>query len=416
VSVDRPLDATFKRNRDRRRSLAMALGVAGLAGVFGWGTSWLRPSVSRAAIRTASVDRGPVEATITAAGTVVPEIEMVLSSPVDARVLRILKRPGAAVVRGDAILELDLQASRVAADKLTREVALKENQRTQARLGLEKALADLLGREQIKRLQLEANRSQLSRNRQLREAGLLSLEVLKQSELAEAQCAIELTQLEAETRNARASTSAQLDGLALELATLGNEAAEARRQLDLGTTRSDRDGVLTWTVADEGIAVRKGDVIARVADLRSYRVEATVSDIHAQTLRAGLPANVRVGAEPLAGEVTEVRPTIQNGVVAFSVGLRNPSSALLKSNLRVDVDVITDRKPSALRLGRGPALGGAGSEDVFVIRGERAVRTPVHLGLAGFDRVEVLDGLREGDVVIVSDTGAYAQAKEVGIR
>jgi HlyD family secretion protein len=414
--VDRPLDATFKRGRDRRRSLAVALGVAGLAGAFGWGTSWLRPSVARTAIRTASVDRGPIEATISASGTVIPEIEMVLSSPVDARVVRILKRPGAPVAKGDPILELDLQGSRVAADKVTREVALKENQRTQARLALEKALNDLEGREQIKRLQLESNRSQLSRNRQLREAGLLSLEILKQSELAEAQCAIELKQLEGEAQNAQGSTNAQLDGLALELASLRNEAAEARRQLDLGTTRSDRDGVLTWTVADEGIAVHKGDVIARVADLRSFRVEATVSDIHAHALRAGLPTTVRLGDERLRGTISDVSPTIQNGVMTFSASLEDRSSPLLKSNLRVDVEVITDQKADALRLGRGPAVGGAGSQDLFVIRGERAVRIPVHLGLSSFDRVEVLDGLREGEVVIVSDMNAYAKAKEIGLR
>lgn len=414
--MDRPLDAAYRLRRDRRRLLAAALSVAGVAAAFTWGTSWLRPSVARAAIRTARVDRGPIEATITASGTVEPEFEMVLSSPVDARVVRILKRPGAAVAKGDPILELDLQGTRVAADKLARDVAVKENQRTQARLNLEKSLNDLEGREQIKRLQLESSRAQLSRNRQLHEAGLLSLENLRQSELTEAQCAIELRQIEAEARNARTATSAQLDGLALELANLRNEALEARRQLDLATTRSDRDGVLTWTVSDEGIAVRKGDVIARVADLRSFRVEATVSDIHARALRPGLPATVRIGGDRLLGNVSEVRPTIQNGVVGFLVSLEERSSPLLKSNLRVDVDVITDHKSGALRLSRGPAVGGSGSQDVFVIRGARAVRTPVHLGLSSFDRVEVVDGLQEGDEVIVSDLNAQAKAREIVVR
>ncbi len=362
------------------------------------------------------MDRGPIEATISASGTVVPEVEMVLSSPVDARVVRILKRPGAPVAQGDPILELDLQGSRVAAEKLAREVALKENEQVQVRLGLEKALNDLEGREQIKRLQLESSRSQLSRHRQLHEAGLLSLESLRQTELIEAQCAIELRQLEVEATNARASTRAKLQGLALELATLENEARESLRQLDLGTTRSDRVGVVTWAVADEGVAVRKGEVIARVADLRSFRVEATVSDIHARALRPGLPATVRVDQERLPGIVSDVRPTIQNGVVTFSVSLEDRSSPLLKSNLRVDVDVITDRKASALRLNRGPAVGGEGSQDVFVVRGERAVRTPVHLGLMSFDRVEVVDGLREGDLVIVSDLPALAKAREIGVR
>lgn len=414
--MDRPLDPAFRRDRARRRSLGLALGVAGLGGAFGWGTSWLRPSVARAAIRTASVDRGPIEATITAAGVVVPEIEMVLSSPFDARVVRILKRPGASVAKGEPILELDLQGSRIAADKLRGEVALKEIEQAQTRLGLEKTLNDLEGRREIKRLQVESNRAQLSRHQQLREAGLLSLEALRQTELAEAQSAIELRQLEAEAQNARASNTAKVRGLGLELLALRNDSIEATRQLDLGTTRSDRDGVLTWTVADEGIAVHKGDVIARVADLRSFRVEATVSDVHARTLRPGLSTLVRLGDERLRGTISDVRPTIQNGVITFAAILEDRSSPLLKSKLRVDVEVITDQKANALRLGRGPAVGGAGSQDVFVVRGDRAVRVPIHLGLSSYDRVEVVDGLSEGEVVILSDMTGYVKAKEIGIR
>ena len=414
--MDRPLDPDFKRNRDRRRSLVGALGVVGLAGAFAWGTSWLRPSVGRAAVRIARVDRGPIEATISASGTVVPEVERVLSSPFDARVLRILARPGRALRQGEPILELDLQGARVAAAKLNGEVALKEIEQAETRLGLEKTLNDLEGRQQIKRLQLESNRAQLSRHQQLREAGLLSLEALRQTELAEAQSAIELRQLEGEATNARASNTARIRGLGLELAALRNQATEAGRQLDLGTTRSDRDGVLTWTLTDEGAAVRKGDMIARVADLRSFRVEATASDLHARALRPGLPVNVRIGDERLSGTVSDVRPTIQNGVVTFAISLENRSSALLRANLRVDVDVVTDHKASALRLSRGPAVGGGGSQDVFLVQGARAVRTPVHLGLSSFDRVEVVDGLREGDLVIVSDLSAYAKAKEIGVR
>ena len=68
--------------------------MAVLAAVFFWGPGWISPSVSRARLRTARVDAGPIEAVISASGTVLPEIEEVLSSPVDARVLRILERPG----------------------------------------------------------------------------------------------------------------------------------------------------------------------------------------------------------------------------------------------------------------------------------------------------------------------------------
>ena len=81
-------------------------------------------------------------------------------------------------------------------------------------------------------------------------------------------------QLEEEKVNAGKVTQAQLEGLAMEIKTLQQESQEAQRQLDLATTRADRDGVLTWVVLEEGSAVNKGDVIARIADLNSFRVDA----------------------------------------------------------------------------------------------------------------------------------------------
>ena len=57
-----------------------------------------------------------------------------------------------------------------------------------------------------------------------------------------------------------------------------------------------------------------------------------------------------------------------------------------------------------------------GREILAVIRGSRAERPPVHLGLTSFDRVEVVDGLQEGDEVILTDTTAYAKAREIEVR
>ena len=93
--MDREIDVTFRRRRLMRRVAGSILSIALVAAVFIWGPRLIKPSVARARIRTAKVDTGLLEATITASGTVVPEFERVISSPVNARVLKILKRPGA---------------------------------------------------------------------------------------------------------------------------------------------------------------------------------------------------------------------------------------------------------------------------------------------------------------------------------
>jgi HlyD family secretion protein len=82
----------------------------------------------------------------------------------------------------------------------------------------------------------------------------------------------------------------------------------------------------------------------------------------------------------------------------------------------VDVLVVTGRKPRTLRLKRGPFAEGEGQREAFVVQGDRAVRRTVRLGLASFDQIEVVEGLSEGDEVVISDMTDYAHLREVGIK
>ena len=376
---------------------------------------WMRPAVSRERIRTARVTAGPIEAVITASGTVTPEVERVLSSPLDARVLRILQRPGAHLKQGDPVVELDISESVLALDKVIKDLKIKENQQAQTRLTLEKSLVDLDGRLEVKTLELQSAQARLEADQQLFNEGLYSRQELRRSELAVKQAQITLSQLRQERANAERAAGVQLEGLALERGSLDKEAAQARRLLDLSTTQSDRDGVLTWIVSQEGALVRRGDVIARIADLTSFRVAATVSDVHAGRLRTGLPVAVRVNDLDLPGTVTEVFPTVENGVLRFTVALAEPSHAGLRPSLRTDVLVITDRKPRVLRVKRGPFADNV-ARQAFVVRGDRAVRIPIEIGLAGADDVELVSGVSEGDEIVISDMKDYIHLSEVRIR
>ena len=380
-----------------------------------WLPGWMRPSIPRARLRTAQVTTGPIEAAIMATGTVVPEVERVLSSPLDARVLRILVRPGAQLEVGAPVVELDISESVLALEKIVKDLKVKENQQAQSRLTLEKSLVDLVGKIEVKTLDLQAAQSRLESNQQLFKDSLLSREALRQSELSVKQTQIELAQLRGERENAERANAVQLEGLSLERGSLDKEAAQARRLLDLSTTKSDRKGVLTWVLSQEGALVRRGDVIARIADLSSFRVDGSVSDVHAGRLRPGMPAVVRINDQSLDGTISEVFPTVENGVIRFTVALAQASDASLRPSLRTDVLVITDRKPRALRVKRGPFADSV-ARQVFVVRGDRAVRVPVTLGLSGIDDVEVMSGLSEGDEVIISDMRDYAHLSEVNIK
>lgn len=379
-----------------------------------WLPGWMRPAVSRDRIRTAKVTSGPIDATIMGAGTIVPEVERVLSSPLDARVLRILQRPGAQLHKGDAVVELDTSESVLALEKVIKDLKVKDNQQSQKRLTLEKSLVDLDGRIEVKALELASAQARLSGDQELFRQGLLSRDALSRSELAVKQTQIELAQLHNERKNAERATSVEIEGLTLERGSLDKEAAQAQRLLDLSTTKSDRDGVLTWALSQEGALVRRGDVIARIADLSSFRVDGTVSDVHAGRLRAGMPMVIRVNDVDLKGTVTEVYPTVENGVIRFTASLEEPAHAGLRPSLRGDVLIVTDRKPRGLKVKRGPFADNA--RQAFVIRGDRAVRIPIELGLAGLDDVEVVSGAADGDELIISDMKDYIHLTEIRVR
>jgi HlyD family secretion protein len=414
--MDREIDTRFRRGQNIKRALVSTLVVGLITAGFIWGPRMMKPSLSHSRIRTARVDFGPVEATVSASGTVVPEFEQVISSPVNARVTRILKRAGDEVRAGEPILELDVSESVLAVDKVNQQIALKQNQQAKTKLDLENTLIDLQSRWDIKNLEYKSAKASAARTRTLEKQGLISEEKLREAELQEEKGVFELRQLEHAQRNAQQSTKTQLEGLALEMQTLEKERAEAKRQLDLATTKSDRNGVLTWVVLEEGATVPKGSVIARIADLNMFRVDATFSDIHASRISVGLPASVKINDDYLQGTIASILPTIKDGIITATITLKDKASALLKSNLRVDVLIITDKKDKSLRIKKGPAISAEGVRDLFVVRGDTAVRVPVKIGISSFDNYEVIDGLIEGDEVIISDMTEYQHLKEVKLK
>ena len=414
--MDRALDPMFV-SAQRRRRIAMTVAVIGsVALAFTYGPSLLRPSVPRSRLRIETVDRGPVEASVSAAGTVTPDLEELIASPVDARVTRILKRAGDPVKAGEAILELDLSEPTLAFEKVDREVSLKRNQQLRTRLELQSQLANLDSTTEAKRLEVESLRARLSQQNELAGAGLVSKDGLREAQLNEARAALELKRLVTSRGITEEMTKAQIAGLDLELATLDAERREAGRVLDLGSTRVPRDSVVTWTVTEAGAQIRRGEPLARLSDLKSFRIEATTSSIHGRSLRPGLAALVRIGKVDLRGEVSTVEPTVRDGVIRLWIRLDEPTNAVLRPSLKADVFVITDRRAGAVRVARGPFLNGVQTQDVVVVRGGTAVRTRVEVGLAGYDSVELTRGVDLGDQVIVSDMTNYLYARELRVK
>jgi HlyD family secretion protein len=170
--MDREIAQTVRTRRIARRVAVAIVAAAALIFCVAATVSWLRPSIRRSDLQIARVERGVDDATIQASGTVVPEIETVISSPVEARALRIQHRAGDRLHTGDAILTLDTSATKLDLDKLNDAVAQKESALAQARLKAEEDIASAGAALEQTQLDSEILKLKAEQNVRMRAEGL----------------------------------------------------------------------------------------------------------------------------------------------------------------------------------------------------------------------------------------------------
>lgn len=398
-----------------RRVLIAFVAVVVTASALAATVEWLRPSVKRRDIQTARVTRGAIESTLEASGTVVPLVEQVVSSPVEARVLRVGRRAGDRVQPGDELLTLDTAQSRLEADRLGDLLSQKQSAASELALRLDETIAALRAQIEQKKLDAQIGAYVAEQKTKLRAEGLIAEQDALVAKAAKQKNDIELRQLGEQLARTLRSRDVQLASAQADVAMAARAAEESRRQLELAMLRADRAGILTSIINEVGTTVRRGDVLARIADLSAYRVEATISDVHAARVAAGMRARVLFDDATLGGTIESVDPRIVSGVMRFFVTLDQPSHARLRNNQRVDVAVVTGSRKDTLVVRRG-ALGRTSSTHAFAVRDDTAHRVPVRFGLYSHDQIEILDGLAAGDQVVISDMNEFDNVREVRLR
>ncbi len=209
--MDRPIDPEVRRRRRFRlwsRIALVAIGVTLLVALF---AAWARPTLHRGRIRTAVVTTGPVEATLTASGTIVPENEQVVSSPLDTRLLEVLVPPGSAVKRGDALVRLDVGEATLVFDKLNEQIALKHVESQSESIASGQTLADLETQRDIRKLEVESGLLTVERNQALFDKGIIAANDLRAARMDLEKSRLELRRLEEMViRSGQASEARQL--------------------------------------------------------------------------------------------------------------------------------------------------------------------------------------------------------------
>lgn len=417
------MDKEISRQEINRRRNKIWL-YAGLSVVVLALASWLLRgalgnSVKRSDIRVAVVETGDIENTLSASGEVLPEFEQVITSPIGAILQQVYVNTGATVKVGDKILELDKTLTQMEFDRQKDELELKRNGIVKIKLDLDKSFYDIKIQDSIKACRINSLKADLENAKRLFKAGGGTRESIEQAETNLQIAQLEKRQLENDIRSRQAVMRASMRESEITAAIQEKALEEMAHKLRQSDITASRAGVITFVNTNLGARVGEGEIIARIADLGSFKILGAISDNYAGQLQAGLPIVARIGDQMVRGMLLGVRPAVTNNVVNFDVGLQDTkANSLLRPKMRVELYVVTDARQNTVRVANGPAFRGAKVQDVFVLRpdGKSAERRTVKIGLTSFDYVEIEEGLQPGETIILSDLTEYRNAKAITVK
>jgi HlyD family secretion protein len=378
--------------------------------------NFFKSTISRAEINTAVVQTGDIENTINASGEILPEFEEVLTSPINASVRSVSMEAGKKVNAGQSILTLDKSAAQTDFDKLGFQIESKENEIRKLKLDLEKSFYDIKSNNKIKQLRISNLIDAVSNAKRLFKAGGGTREGIEQAELNLKVAELEKQQLENEILSKQQTMKIEIREAEISLAIQRNDQLALKRKLDLANVQAARPGVVTWVNRNIGAMVREGDPIARIADLSSFKVAGTISDNMLDQVSNNMPAIIRTNDILLRGHIINISPSVSNGLVSFDVQLDDRNHKALRPNMKVELYLITQTRSNVTRVANGAAFKGAKSQDIFVLKDGRAERRTVSTGLSNFDYIEIISGLKPGEVVITTDLSDYKNTREITVN
>ncbi len=414
----------IKRDTSGRKKLRILYGTAAILAVGGI-TYFLSqldraaPTVDSATLWMAQVERGELLLERRGAGTLVPEEVRAVTARSAGRIEERFYLPGARVTDDTVLLRLSnpdvelaaqdaewaLQAGR--ADLRNLEVTLV-TQRLQQRSNAASVRSTFLTS------RLQATMYQQLFDEELTSRLELELRVTTADE-AETRHNIEQERLQILEQ----SIEAQLESRRTQVQQLRAQHELALADVEALNVRAGIVGVLQEVPVEIGQSVTPGTVLARVVNPLKLKAELRIPETQAKDIVIGQPAIVDIRTATIPGRVSRIDPSASQGTVTVDVELlmdKLPIGA--RPQLSVDGTVEIERLPDVLFVGK-PAYGQSNSQvSLFRVTEDDsyADRTFVKLGLGSVNLIEVLEGLKEGDTVILSDMSKWDSVDRVRLR
>lgn len=354
-------------------------------------------------IQISDVEIGNVTRSFQGEGIVIPQSEVIILSPAASIIKEILKEVGSHVDANEPVIILDPTPIQAEIDNIQDQLEMKENSLRKNHLSARSTKVDLDYNVQVKNLRIASLKSELADQEQLLEVGGISpakFEKTKQElELAEKDLimiteknSIKLQQLEADE-----------EGLRLQIDMQEKVLAAKEEALSKMIIRAPSAGIILTIRGKVGEKVNTDRLLIEMSDLTNFKIQGKVDDDFSEQVKTGTKVYVGLDNENLVGVIGSVNPVIRDRMIEFDVNLQESNHFKLRPNLTVDLNIVRAERDSVLRISRGPAIGRGRDHQVYVINSGEAALRDIKTGLKTDDFVEVLEGLEEGERVVVSD-------------
>jgi HlyD family secretion protein len=404
MDIPRPNAAKEKR---RKRIITASIVAVALIGVT-FALSRLKPAaptVDHNLVWIGTVARGPMVRQVRGLGTLVPEEIRWIAARTDARVDRIVLRPGAQVTPESVILVLNNPTVVEAAVSAESQLKSAEAELGNLKMTLQKSVLDAEAQLANAKSNFETTRLKAEVNDDLFKDGLVSNLELRSSKVAAEDTS---TLYEIEQKRFAFTKDSIAPQLAVKEAEVDRIRAQAklrRDEADALSVRAGMPGVLQVLPVEVGAQVQPGANLARVANPTRLKAEVRIAETQAKDIQIGQVASIDTRNGIVAGHVSRIDPSVQNGTVTVDVSLEGELPRGARPDLSVDGTIELERLDDVIYVGR-PAFGQERSTvGIFKLdlEGNYATRTQVQLGRSSVNTIEIVNGLRPGDRVILSD-------------
>ena len=378
------------------------------------------PGVEMSTLWPDTVRRGPMARDVRGLGTLVPEDTMLITAITDGRVQRILIRPGTPV-KADSVVMI-MTSPELETSVLDSEFALKaaEADLENLKVTLQKQLFDI--QSSISQVEADFNTAKLQADRDaaLAKENLLpnvdaQISAVKAKELAD-KLTIERKRLSINTQ----AEEAQLAAQRVKVEQLRGQYKLKKSQEEQLKVKAGFDGMLQalappLTPVEEGQKVTAGTALGKVAQPSHLKAELKIPETQVKDIAIGQPAVIDTrlaggGSNGLIdGKVSRIDPSILNGTVTVDVALTGKLPSGARPDLSVDGTITLEKLDDVVFVGR-PVFGQQDSTvQLFKLEpdGKYANKVKVTFGRSSVNTIEVKDGLKVGDRVILSDMSAY---------